>query len=53
MFHLKQAVVQKFGKLDVLINCAGNIFAGDVETTFPQDYDYLTDCNLRTPFILT
>ena len=33
--------------------CVGVIFAGDCETTFPQDFDFLMDCNLRTPFILT
>ena len=32
---------------------SGVIFAGDIETTFPQDYDYLVDLNLRTPFVLT
>jgi NAD(P)-dependent dehydrogenase (short-subunit alcohol dehydrogenase family) len=31
----------------------GNIFAGDIENTFPQDYDYLMDINLRSPFIMT
>ena len=52
MFDLKTAVAEKFGGIDILINCAGVIFAGDVETTFPQDYDYLVDLNLRTPFVL-
>jgi NAD(P)-dependent dehydrogenase (short-subunit alcohol dehydrogenase family) len=23
VFHLKQSVIEKFGRLDVLINCAG------------------------------
>lgn len=50
---MKQAVVEKFGQVDILINCAGVVFAGDVETTFPQDYDYLVDVNLRAPFLLT
>ena len=62
---MKQAVTERFGGLDILINCAGKwnenlsyysllgvIFNGDVETTFPQDFDYLMDINLRTPFIL-
>lgn len=38
--------------LDILINCAGVIFAGDLESTFPQDFDYLHDLNCRTPFVL-
>ena len=29
------------------------IFAGDLSTTYPQDYDYLMDINMRTPFVLT
>ena len=40
-------------KLDILINCAGVIFAGDLDNTFPQDHDYLMDVNLRAPFVLT
>lgn len=39
-------------KLDILINCAGIIFAGDLDNTFPQDHDYLMDVNLRAPFVL-
>lgn len=50
---MKLAVFDKFGKIDILINCAGVIFSGDVESTFPQDYDYLMDINLRAPFLLT
>ena len=39
-------------KLDILINCAAVIFAGDLDTTFPQDYDYLQDLNVRAPWVL-
>lgn len=46
------SVVEKLGGLDIIINCAGLIFDGDVESTFPQDYDYLVDINLRCPFHL-
>lgn len=52
-FDMKQTVVEKLGGVDILINCAGVIFAGDLEQMFPQDYDYLVDVNLRTPFLLT
>lgn len=45
--------MEKLGGVDILINCAGVIFAGDLEQMFPQDYDYLVDVNLRTPFLLT
>ena len=29
------------------------MFAGDVETSYPQDFDYLADLNVRAPFVLT
>ena len=47
------ALAEKFGRLDILINCAGVIFAGSTITTYPQDWDYLTDVHIRTPFMLT
>lgn len=51
------AVMQNLGgektALDVLVNCAGVIFDGDVENTFPQDYDYTVDLNLRAAFHIT
>jgi NADP-dependent 3-hydroxy acid dehydrogenase YdfG len=34
-FDMKQTVVEKMGGIDILINCAGVIFAGDLESTFP------------------
>ena len=34
-FDMKQVIAEKFGRVDVLINCAGVIFAGDLESTFP------------------
>jgi len=49
----KLAVIEKFGRIDILVNCAGTIFPGDLSTTYPQDFDYLTDVHVRTPFILT
>lgn len=39
-------------KLDILLNCAAVVFAGDLDTTFPQDYDYLQDLNVRAPWVL-
>jgi NAD(P)-dependent dehydrogenase (short-subunit alcohol dehydrogenase family) len=35
MLDMKTAVAEKFGGVDILINCAGVIFAGCTETTFP------------------
>ena len=39
--------------LDILINCAGVIFDGDCVGTFPQDYDYCMDINLRSCYHIT
>lgn len=33
LFELKTAVAEKFGRLDILVNCAGVILAGDIEST--------------------
>lgn len=51
-FDMRNAVVEKFGGVDILINCAGCIFSGDLENTYPQDFDFLIDINMRTPFLL-
>ncbi|CDW78684.1 short chain dehydrogenase reductase family protein [Stylonychia lemnae] len=47
------SVIEKMGGLDILINAAGLIFDGDIQSTFPQDYDYLMDINLRCAFHMT
>lgn len=49
---LKTSVIENFGGLDIILNCAGAIFDGDIEKTFPQDYDYTIDINLRAIFII-
>jgi len=33
LFDLKASIAEKFGRLDILINCAGIILAGDIEST--------------------
>mmetsp|Transcript_6914 Transcript_6914/g.7170 ORF Transcript_6914/g.7170 Transcript_6914/m.7170 type:complete len:342 (-) Transcript_6914:30-1055(-) len=52
VFDLKSTVIEILGGLDILINCAGVQFDGDIEKTFPQDYDYTIDVNLRSVYIL-
>ena len=37
--------------LHILINCAGVKLDGDIEKTFPQEFDYTTDVNLRSVFL--
>jgi 3-oxoacyl-[acyl-carrier protein] reductase len=52
LFDFKSSVVEFLGKIDVFVNCAGVMFDGDLEKTFPQDYDYSFDVNLRSIFSL-
>eukprot|EP00347_Sterkiella_histriomuscorum_P006737 403351625 len=52
-YEMALSVIEKMGGLDILINAAGLIFDGDITSTFPQDYDYLMDINLRCAFHMT
>jgi dehydrogenase/reductase SDR family protein 7B len=51
-FDLKGTVLKIFDSLDIIINCAGAIFDGDVEKTFLRDYEYLVDLNLKANYII-
>ncbi|MBA7549992.1 putative oxidoreductase [subsurface metagenome] len=42
-----------FGKLDILIHCAGTISQSEVEATSDEDLDYTFQVNFNAPFILT
>ncbi len=44
--------VAEFGRLDILINAAGIIGSGTVETTTLTDWDQMLNINLRAPFYL-
>src|SRR5688572_21678986 len=35
--------VESFGRMDVLVNCAGIIQAGTIESTSPDDWDKMLD----------
>jgi NAD(P)-dependent dehydrogenase (short-subunit alcohol dehydrogenase family) len=37
----------------MLINCAGVLMPGDLESQFPAQYDLMVDVNLRAPVLLT
>jgi 3-oxoacyl-[acyl-carrier protein] reductase len=52
IFDLKTSAIEVLGGIDCIINCAGILFDGDLEKTFPQDYDYTIDVNLRSLFVL-
>jgi len=44
--------VETFGGIDVLVNAAGIIATGTVETTALEDWDYMMNVNVRGPFYL-
>lgn len=48
-----EKVVQTFGKLDVLINNAGIIDRGTIETTSLEQYDRVMNTNVRSLYHLT
>ena len=52
IMDFKTSVVERFGKIDYLINCAGVLLYGDVEKTFPQDFDFILDINIRSLYFL-
>lgn len=52
LFDFKSSVAERLNTIDVLVNCAGVKFDGDIEKTFPQDFDYTIDLNLRSVFLL-
>ena len=52
IYDLKTSVVERLHKVDILINCAGIKLDGDVEKTYPQDFDYTMDINLRSFFLI-
>jgi NAD(P)-dependent dehydrogenase (short-subunit alcohol dehydrogenase family) len=45
--------VARLGGLDVLVNAAGIIGGGSIETTSPVDFDRMMNVNLRSLFLLT
>ena len=52
IYDFKASVIERFNTIDVLINCAGVKLYGDVEKTFPQDFDFTLDINLRSIYYL-
>lgn len=53
MYDLRSSVIERLGSVDILINCAGIKYNGDVEKTFPDEFDYSVDINLRSVYFLT
>ena len=52
IYDFKTSVVERFKTINILINCAGVKMDGDLEKTYPQDFDYTLDVNLRSMFYL-
>jgi NAD(P)-dependent dehydrogenase (short-subunit alcohol dehydrogenase family) len=50
--RIVQAALEAFSGIDVLVNAAGIIGAGSVETTTDEGWDQMLDVNLRAPFRL-
>ena len=52
IYDFKTSVVERLQSIDIIVNCAGVKLDGDIEKTYPQDFDYTIDLNLRAIFII-
>jgi len=51
--RLVSDTIDNFGRIDVLVNSAGIIKNGTIETTAPDDWDRMININLRSVFLLS
>lgn len=51
--QLIAAAIDAFGQLDVLVNAAGIIASGTIESTSLEEFDLMMDINVRSVFHLT
>ncbi|XP_028173464.1 uncharacterized protein LOC114362321 [Ostrinia furnacalis] len=51
--NIIKSTIDKFSRLDVLVNNAGILEAGTIETTSLEQYDRLMNTNVRGPYHLT
>ena len=51
IFDFKTAIVETLLKVDIIVTCHGVLLDGDIEKTFPQDFDYSLDINLRSIYL--
>jgi NAD(P)-dependent dehydrogenase (short-subunit alcohol dehydrogenase family) len=50
---LVRSAVERFGRIDVLVNNAGIVSAGTILDLSPENFDRVLSVNLRGPFLLT
>lgn len=51
--HCINATIKAFGGIDILVNSAGIIGSGSIESTSLADWDHMMNINLRSIFLLT
>jgi glycerol dehydrogenase len=45
--------IKKYGKIDILVNCAGVVFLDDAENLSEADWDKTMAVNLKAPFLMS
>src|SRR5262245_47333342 len=50
---LVSAVVERFGTVDILVNCAGMNRRQPIQEVLPETYDLIMDTNLKSAYFLT
>ena len=50
--HMVSETVNRFGKIDILIPCAGMLLMKDLEHTTEEDFDKIMGLNVKGPYFL-
>jgi 3-oxoacyl-[acyl-carrier protein] reductase len=51
--HLVKETVDKFGKIDILVNCAGVLSMNDLKSTTEETFDKTFGVNVKSSYFLT
>ena len=51
--NMVQQTVERFGKIDILIPCAGMLMMKDLEHTTEEDFDKIMRLNVKGPYFLS
>jgi NAD(P)-dependent dehydrogenase (short-subunit alcohol dehydrogenase family) len=46
-------VIEKFGKIDILVNCAGVVIPGRIDNTTDEDWDKTMNVNVKGVFLMS